>query len=73
MENKKTPEQWFQMLREPYRSEAIANINKHYFDYKENPNSTDDALFYSFEWRNSPQGHTYWEEIHESLGRGETT
>lgn len=44
MENtqqQKTPEQWFQMLKEPYRSEAIANITSP----DEKINSLYDALY----------------------------
>ena len=75
MENKeqKTPEQWFMELKEPYRSEAIANIDKSYFSFVEYPIGEADALNHSFEWEKSPQGHGYWDKIYNSLLRSETT
>ena len=72
MENtqeQKTPEMWFQKLKEPYRSEAIANIvNK-----EAKIDSIDDAILKGFEWDKTKQRYEYWEQIHKSLSIGETT
>lgn len=75
MENtqQKTPEQWFQMLKEPYRSEAIANINIFHYDYNEFEESLYNSLLHSFFWINSKQGLDYWSKIHNSIKAGETT
>ena len=56
MENtQKTPEQWFQMLKEPYRSEAINNLvdNRPVLNLKT-------ALECQKAWDLTPQGFEYW-------------
>jgi hypothetical protein len=69
----KTPEQWFQQLKEPYRSEAIANIDKSRKWYVVSPENIQEAIVSSFEWLNTTQGHSYWEKLHDSIQAGETT
>ena len=74
MENtqeQKTPEQWFQMLREPYRSEAIANIDKEYTFFKDYPKSLEDALENSFNFFDHDQAK--WITIFNSIRAGEKT
>jgi hypothetical protein len=75
MENteQKTPEQWFQQLKEPYRSEAIANIDVNRSNYENYPKSFYGALYNSFDWYYSKQGRDYWYEIQVSVQAGETT
>lgn len=76
MENtqeQKTPEMWFQQLKEPYRSEAIKNINTEYTYYEETTKSLKDAIQFSFDWLDSRQRHTYWSKIYNSIRKGETT
>ena len=70
MENtqkQKTPEQWFQALKEPYRSEAIANIvdNRPVL-------SLNSALECQNAWKLTPQGFEYWNKIAVSIKAGET-
>lgn len=75
MENtQKTPEQWFQLLREPYRSEAIKGINKEVQYFKEYPESLLDALYFSLHW-GKPFETTCndWDVIYNSIKAGEKT
>ena len=73
MENTKgkKPAEWFKMLKEPYRSQAIENINSEFINlyFK----SISDALGSTFTWVDTPQGHKQWIDIHESITAGETT
>jgi hypothetical protein len=75
MENteQKTPEQWFQQLKEPYRSEAINNLSKKMSCYIEFPDSLIQALNCSFQFADSNEGNNYWWEILRSIKAGETT
>ena len=69
MENtQKTPEQWFQMLKEPYRSEAINNLvdNRPVL-------SLNSALECQKAWDLTPQRFEYWNKIAVSIKAGETT
>ena len=69
MENtQKTPEQWFQMLKEPYRSQAIANLvdNRPVL-------SLNSALECQNAWKLTQQGFEYWNKIAVSIKAGETT
>lgn len=72
MENtQKIPEMWFQMLKEPYRSEAIVNIDKEYTFFKDYPESLEDALENSFNFFDHDQAK--WITIFNSIRNGETT
>jgi len=75
MENneQKTPADWFKMLKEPYRSEAIANIDVNRRNYENYPKSFYTALNNSFDWYYSKQGRDYWYKIQVSVQAGETT
>ena len=73
MENKKTPEMWFQKLKEPYRSEAIAGINKNVTGFKEYPESLEDALFHCLYWNKTCNPtRNDWDVIYNSIIAGET-
>jgi hypothetical protein len=52
--------QFFEQLREPERSEAIANYDESYSN--QIPKSLVEALEEGFEWEKSSQGLSYWEE-----------
>lgn len=67
----KKPSEWFTQLKEPYRSEAIANVDKDLI----NPLSADlcEALKSSFIWSESKQGKEYWSNVLVSIVAGETT
>ena len=74
MENtQKTPEQWFMQLREPYRSEAIANIDKNCHRFNEYPDTLHDSIDNSFFWNKTKQGIDYWDKLYNSIKAGETT
>ncbi len=57
----KTPIEWFQQLKEPYRSEAIAlnNITK--------PCESLQSAISGINWERSPQGYEYWKDIYNSI------
>jgi hypothetical protein len=70
----KTPIEWFQQLKEPYRSEAINNLSKKMSCYIEYPDSLIQALNCSFAFADSNEGkYNYWWEILRSIKAGETT
>lgn len=75
MTTEKTARAWFETLKEPYRSQAIkaseetvriSRIEKLY-------PSLSEALLADFTWQDTPQGWLYWNKIHTSIERGETT
>lgn len=75
-QEQKTPEQWFQALKEPYRSEAIKGIDKNVMGYKDYPESLEDALMFCIFWWNTSRLKTTrddWGFIYESIKAGETT
>jgi hypothetical protein len=69
----KTPEQWFHQLKEPYRSEAIANIDVNYHSFQKYPENLGESLSCSFYFTKTKQGHTYWWQVCQSIKLGETT
>jgi hypothetical protein len=69
----KTPIEWFQQLKEPYRSEAINNLSKKMSCYIEYPDSLIQALNCSFAFADSNEGNNYWWEILRSIKAGKTT
>ena len=56
---------FFEQLREPERSEAIANYDEEYSIYI--PKSLESALSSGFCWDNTEQESDYWEHIHGML------
>lgn len=65
----KKPAEWFEQLKEPYRSEAIANIEHHDILSE----MSYDSLARAFNWAKSIQGLDYWSKIYNSIEAGETT
>lgn len=63
---KKTIAQWLQELPEPYRTKALNNsrgrTNRH-----EEVDSLSTALMCAFFWKESPEGHDYWDRFNLSL------
>jgi hypothetical protein len=57
----KTAKEWFQMLPEPYRTQALENSNGLERQYESLPT----ALFVNFTWIDTPQKGEYWNDIHE--------
>lgn len=68
MENS-TPEKWFQLLIEPYKSQAIENIQPEYAHMRY---SSLTSALNSFNWRLSKQGYNYWQDVMDSLVRLES-
>lgn len=64
----KTIKEWLNELPEPYRSEALANVDPTYIDYKEETGSLAEALFHAFSWDASAQGHDYWQILCTEAG-----
>lgn len=65
----KTIKEWLEELPEPYRSEAIENMESEVDRYTGDriENCLRGALFGAFIWVDSPQGTVYWAEIFDSL------
>ena len=63
----KTVKEWLETLDEPYRSQALENLNMNieYADILEP--SLADALSGAFTWKGTPQGHDYWSKLVNSL------
>ena len=65
----KTVEEWAQELPEDVREKFLANVVRVHGEYamKLNLTSLSDALIHSFNWAKSPQGITFWRNIHDKL------
>jgi hypothetical protein len=63
MENS-TPEKWFQLLIEPYKSQAIENIQPEYAHMKY---SSLTSALKSFPWHQTKQGYNHWQDVLDSL------
>lgn len=73
MTTEKTAKAWFEMLKEPYRSQAIKASEEYPFvDATETYKSLDDAIVFDFVWHETGLDEQ-WQEIHDSIERGETT
>lgn len=71
MTTKKTARAWFEMLKEPYRSQAIEASEKWpNSQRKETYTSLVDAVVFDFRW---DEPGVDWKRIHRSIALGETT
>jgi hypothetical protein len=66
----KTPIEWFQQLKEPYRSEAIERIQPEYKDMKY---SSLHKAISSFNWFSGIKSFSYWMNMCNSIKAGEIT
>jgi hypothetical protein len=57
--------EWLNTLEEPYRTQAINNLDKGLEDTKSD--SIDDALSRAFVWEGSKEGNDYWSNLSDSL------
>lgn len=57
--------EWLEELPEPYRTQAIENTEATLL--LERVESLKMAVKCAFVWRNSTQGHEYWELFYETL------
>ena len=65
MKDQKTVKEWLETLDEPYRSQALENLNPQYADILEN--DLIDALSGAFDWGDSPEDFEYWEDIGDRI------
>jgi hypothetical protein len=56
---------FFEQLKEPERSEAIANYDENYTDTI--PSSLSVALLLGFAWDKSKKVHSYWDNLYKSI------
>ena len=66
----KTIREWLSELPEPYRSQALENVDEKFIEYGYNKNrckSISTAILYAFDWSLSKQGHKYWDLLHIEL------
>lgn len=67
-EELKLPNEWFEYLPEPYRTQALANYNNDKrSDYEVGFNH---CLFTGFTWAQTDEGHQYWRNAHDRLRAG---
>jgi hypothetical protein len=65
MSKQKTIREWFEELPEPYRSQALINMNTG----AENliTDSRAEALEMGFTWRDTVEGRGYWDSFYDSI------
>ncbi|ADF42363.1 hypothetical protein S-CBS2_gp007 [Synechococcus phage S-CBS2] len=68
---RKTPEEWFEQLPEPYRSQAIANRTIDSVVDIGEAHSLTEAFTVGFIWKNTPEGSNYWEKVYHMAEKGE--
>lgn len=61
---------FFEQLREPERSEAIANYDEDYGSGTKVPKDLAEAINYGFEWSSTKQEHEYWMVIKDEIMSG---
>lgn len=61
---------FFEQLREPERSEAIANYDEDYGSGTKVPKDLAEAINYGFEWSSTKQEHEYWMVIKDEIVSG---
>jgi len=67
---KKTIREWFETLPEPYRSQALENIDENFEYYKfynDKCENVKSAVFHGFQWMKSPQDFHYWSKFFATL------
>jgi hypothetical protein len=69
----KTASEWFDMLIEPYCSQAKENSLLHRNDRDRKYPSLSYCLCANFSWDVTPQGGKYWDELYNSIASNETT
>lgn len=62
---KKTAREWFAELPQPTREKALANTGEISLLLKYE--SLDKALIQSFDWSESPEGDTFWCNVHDEV------
>ena len=57
----KTAKEWFSEFPEPYRTQALENLESQKFI------SASDALMFGFDWDENKGDSTYWETFYNQL------
>ena len=70
IENTQTAERHFESLYKNDRERAMINMINWEHDDDNLYEDITDALAYSFDWDSSPEGHEYWEDVHDALVDG---
>ena len=65
----KTNAQWYLMLQEPYRMQALNNAEKE--DQLGREAESLASALCAFPWDNTPQGHKYWNTVYNQAREGE--
>ena len=65
----KTVKQWLNTLKDPYKTKAIRQTNKHILDSKSKDLIS--SLYCMFNWDNSFEGYEYWSDLASSLVNAE--
>jgi hypothetical protein len=64
----KTTRQWLSQLKDEHRDLAIANADPAHIDNLPIEGGTLSAvLSFAFNWSDSPEGHSFWSNIHNKL------
>lgn len=66
----KTVEQWFNLLKQPYKKKALNNTPKEHLNTEDETFS--DALMSAFDWSTSPEGTDYWVNVNKYLSKNLT-
>lgn len=65
----KTIKQWLETLPEPYRGQALANLEKEESDHI--VSSDCEAVNWAFNWGESPEGFEHWYAVYRHLKHGD--
>lgn len=68
--SRKPIRQWLEQLEEPYKTQALTNVtNQGRSNMDDTAGSLSGAINLSMDWSSTPQGHDYWQTIHDYLDR----
>lgn len=59
--------EWLQELPGGYRERALKNFNPEHAEMMRPPRSLCDALLYSFDWQDSPEGYNFWSNAYDMI------
>jgi len=63
----KSVKAWLEELPEEIKDQAISNTKPALLEENAIAESLREAVLGAFIWGETPEGHKYWQEIHESL------
>lgn len=69
--SRKKVKEWLELLEEPYRTLALANMRE--YDAESGREQMSHAINLAFTWDESPQGHHFWQVIHDYFEENENT